>query len=88
MLIRNLTADNVYLACGRTDMRKPIDDLAAQVLSKFQLAPHPSALFLFCGRRKDCIKGLLWDETGFLLLYILSNTNSQGMKAISQNYVL
>ena len=24
---------------------------------------------LFCGRRKDRIKGLLWDETGFLLLY-------------------
>ena len=39
------------------------------VLSKFQLDPHQPALFLFCGRRKDRIKGLLWDETGFLLLY-------------------
>ena len=35
----------------------------------FQLDPHQPALFLFCGRRKDRIKGLLWDETGFLLLY-------------------
>ena len=26
-------------------------------------------MFLFCGRRKDRIKALLWDETGFLLLY-------------------
>ena len=69
MLIRNLTAEHVYLACGRTDMRKSIDGLAALVLSKFQLAPHQPALFLFCGRRKDRIKGLLWDETGFLLLY-------------------
>ena len=69
MLIRNLTADHVYLACGRTDMRKSIDGLAALVLSKFQLDPHQPALFLFCGRRKDRIKGLLWDETGFLLLY-------------------
>ena len=41
----------------------------ALVLSKFQLDPHQPALFLFCGRRKDRIKGLLWDETGFLLLY-------------------
>jgi transposase len=69
MLIRNLTAEHVYLACGRTDMRKSIDGLATLVLSKFQLDPHQPALFLFCGRRKDRIKGLLWDETGFLLLY-------------------
>ena len=58
MLIRNLTAEHVYLACGRTDMRKSIDGLAALVLSKFQLDPHQPALFLFCGRRKDRIKGL------------------------------
>lgn len=50
-------------------MRKSIDGLAALVLSKFQLDPHQPAMFLFCGRRKDRIKGLLWDETGFLLLY-------------------
>jgi transposase len=50
-------------------MRKSIDGLATLVLSKFQLDPHQPALFLFCGRRKDRIKGLLWDETGFLLLY-------------------
>ena len=63
MLIRNLTAEHVYLACGRTDMRKSIDGLAALVLSKFQLDSHQSVLFLFCGRRKERIKGLLWDET-------------------------
>ena len=34
-----------------------------------QVHPHQPALFLFCGRHKDRIKGLLWDETGFLLLY-------------------
>ena len=65
MLIRNLTAEHVYLACDQTDMRKSIDGLAALVLSQLHLAPHQPALFLFCGRRK----GLLWDETGFLLLY-------------------
>lgn len=69
MLIRELTADHIYLACGHTDMQKSIDGLAALVVSRFHLDPHQPALFLFCGRRKDRIKGLLWDETGFLLLY-------------------
>jgi len=53
MLIRELAADHVYLACGHTDMRKSIDGLAAVVQSRFQLDPHQSSLFLFCGRRKD-----------------------------------
>ena len=69
MLIRELTAEHIYLACGHTDMRKSIDGLAALVVSRFHLDPHQPALFLFCGRRKNRIKGLLWDETGFLLRY-------------------
>ena len=28
-----------------------------------------NALFLFCGRRKDRIKGLYWEGDGFVLLY-------------------
>lgn len=59
----------VYLACGRTDMRKSIDGLAAIVEQQFQMSPFSPALFLFCGRRADRIKGLLWEGDGFLLLY-------------------
>ena len=69
MLIRNITADHIYLACGYTDMRKSIDGLAALVAARFHLDPHQPALFLFCGRRTDRLKGLLWDGDGFLLLY-------------------
>ncbi|WP_302358742.1 hypothetical protein [uncultured Mitsuokella sp.] len=29
MLIRELTAEHIYLACGHTDMRKSIDGLPA-----------------------------------------------------------
>ena len=59
----------VYLVTGYTDMRRGIDGLAAIVDSRLSLDPYSRALFLFCGRRRDRIKGLLWETDGFLLLY-------------------
>ena len=59
----------VYLACGYTDLRRGIDGLAGLVQTQFQLDPFQNALFLFCGRRKDRIKGLYWEGDGFVLLY-------------------
>ena len=59
----------IYLACGYTDLRRGIDGLASIVQQQFQLDPFQETLFLFCGRRKDRIKGLYWEGNGFLLLY-------------------
>ena len=63
------SVEEVYLACGYTDMRKSIDGLAAIVEQQFRMSPLAPAFFLFCGRRADRIKGLLWEGDGFLLLY-------------------
>lgn len=62
-------AKDIYIACGYTDMRKSIDGLAALVQEQFQVDPFSSSLFLFCGRRCDRIKALLWEGDGFVLLY-------------------
>ena len=62
-------ADKVYIACGYTDLRKGIDGLASMVQQQFQLDPFTNTLFLFCGRRRDRIKGLYWEKDGFILLY-------------------
>ena len=59
----------VYLVTGYTDLRRSIDGLATIVQARLELDPFSSALFLFCGRRCDRIKGLLWEGDGFLLLY-------------------
>lgn len=59
----------IYLACGYTDLRRGIDGLATIVEQQFNLNPCENALFLFCGRRTDRIKGLYWEGDGFLLLY-------------------
>ena len=59
----------VYIACGYTDLRRGIDGLASLVQQQFQLDPFTNALFLFCGRRRDRIKGLYWEGDGFVLVY-------------------
>jgi transposase len=59
----------VYLVTGYTDLRRSIDGLAMIIQWQLRLDPFSSALFLFCGRRRDRIKGLLWEGDGFLLLY-------------------
>lgn len=62
--------DHIYIACGYTDLRYGIDGLARVVKEQFDLDPfQKNILFLFCGRRLDRIKGLLWEGDGFLLLY-------------------
>ena len=61
----------VILAVGKSDLRKGIDGLAAMVRLKYGLDPlEKDTLFLFCGIRRDRIKGLLWTGDRFLLLYI------------------
>lgn len=61
--------EHIYIACGYTDLRRGIDGLAQIVQNQFSLDPCSNSLFLFCGRRRDRIKALLWEGDGFVLLY-------------------
>ena len=58
-----------YIVCGYTDLRRGIDGLAGIVQQNYKLDACSGGLFLFCGRRCDRIKALLWEGDGFLLLY-------------------
>jgi len=59
----------VYLLTGYTDMRKGATQLASLVESQFKLDIYQKGvLFLFCGRNRRKLKGLLWEGDGFLLL--------------------
>ncbi|HHW93102.1 MAG TPA: IS66 family insertion sequence element accessory protein TnpB [Clostridiaceae bacterium] len=59
----------IYLALGYTDLRKGIDGLCAVIQDHYGKELRTHDLFLFCGRRADRLKGLLWEGDGFLLLY-------------------
>ena len=60
---------NIYIVCGKTDMRKGIDGLATLVQDVYELDPYEDAIFLFSGRSKDRYKCLYFDGDGFALLY-------------------
>lgn len=60
----------VYIATGYPDLRRGLEGLANIIRFQFQLDPYDrDTLYLFCGKRNDRIKGLLWEGDGFLLLY-------------------
>ena len=62
-------AVRIYLATGATDLRRSIDGLAVLVRERFDLEPTSGHLFLFCNRRGDRVKVLVWDAGGFCVLY-------------------
>ena len=66
-----ISFSKIILAVGRSDLRKGIDGLATIVRLKYGLDPlEKDTLFLFCGTRKDRVKGLLWTGDRYVLLYI------------------
>lgn len=68
-MLKELPVSNIYIITGHTDMRKSISGLAGIIQQQFKLDLFSDSLFLFCGRRKNCIKALLWEDDGFVLIY-------------------
>jgi len=60
---------SIYLCTTATDMRKSFDGLSGLIRSEFQREPNDGSLFLFINRRRDRIKILYWEATGFALWY-------------------
>lgn len=59
----------VYLHRDPVDFRKSINGLSVIVEEAMGLSPFDTALFVFCNRRRDKLKVLYWDQTGFALWY-------------------
>ena len=55
----------VYVALEPCDMRKSYNGLSTVVREQLQDDPLSGAAFLFTNKRRNLIKILLWDGTGF-----------------------
>ena len=55
----------IFVAVGVTDMRKSFDGLCAVTQNVLEKDPFSGHVFVFCNRRRDRIKLLLWDRSGF-----------------------
>lgn len=77
---------NIFIVTGYTDLRFGLDSLAAIIESKLgKNSIEPDTLYMFCGRRTDRIKCLVWESDGYLLLYKrLEQGNFQWPRSVSE----
>lgn len=57
----------IFVARGTTDMRKSFDSLCALAKDVLCQDPFSGHVFVFFGRRRDRVKLLIWDRSGFWL---------------------
>lgn len=62
---------SIFLHTRPTDLRKGVDGLSGIVRGQFGGDPLDGSLFLFINRRRDRLKILHWDGTGFWIYYKL-----------------
>ena len=58
-------ATRIFLVAGPTDMRKSFNGLGALVSVELKKNPLSGDLFVFSNRRRDLLKILYWDHSGF-----------------------
>ena len=63
------SASRFFLYAGTADMRKSFDGLCGIIYSQLKSDPLSGDVYLFMNRRRDRIKMLVWDKSGFWLLY-------------------
>lgn len=59
----------IYVAAEAVDLRKGFDGLAAATRQIIREDPLSGHLFVFMNRRRNRLKVLLWERSGYLLLY-------------------
>jgi transposase len=59
----------VFVSRNPADMRKGFDGLSALVIDVIEEDPQSGHIFAFFNKRRDRVKLLLWDRSGYWLFY-------------------
>lgn len=59
----------IFVCAEPTDLRAGFDRLAAAARQVVRQDPMSGHVFVFLNRRKNRVKLLVWDRTGYLLVY-------------------
>jgi transposase len=78
---------SIFLYTQTADLRKGFDGLAGIVRQEFDADPLDGSLFLFVNRRRDRMKILHFDGTGFWLYYKRLEAGTFEVVASDQNRV-
>ena len=62
-------AVRIYVAAAPCDLRRGFDGLSALTRSVIGADPLSGHLFVFLNKRRDRIKMLAWDRTGYVVVY-------------------
>jgi hypothetical protein len=57
----------VFVATGASDLRRGFDGLAQLARGQLEQDPMTGHLFVFANRKRDRIKILYWDQSGFAI---------------------
>lgn len=69
-MLRDATwCKRVIIRCGKTDLRRGISGLVSIIRLEYGLDPlEDGTLFLFCGNKRNSIKGICFDKDGFCMI--------------------
>jgi len=63
------SSQHYFLYREPTDMRKSFNGLSGLVRNELKTNPLDGSVYIFMNRRRDRIKLLIWDRTGFVIYY-------------------
>ncbi len=75
------------VAAKPVDFRKGMDGLAAILMNEFELDPFSGAIFIFRSKRSNRLKMIVWDGTGFVLVYKRIDRKSFEWPRISEGVI-
>jgi transposase len=63
----DLSTTRIFLRPGFTDLRIAVFGLTLIVQTEMACDPFSGSVYMFCNRKRDLLKAVYWDKTGFWL---------------------